>query len=76
MSLRHLLIDELLGLCEEFFRQAGPFAHSELSQFLTEHGHPPACQGSSTPMASTHSRPQRAGRLTPAAHDSERACPG
>jgi hypothetical protein len=32
-------IAELLGLCEEFFRQASPLVHSELSQFLTEHGH-------------------------------------
>jgi hypothetical protein len=30
---------ELLELCEQFFRQASPAVHTELRQFLTEHGH-------------------------------------
>jgi hypothetical protein len=30
---------ELLELCEQFFRQAGPIVHAELRQFLTGHGH-------------------------------------
>jgi hypothetical protein len=30
---------ELLELCEEFLRQARPIVHTELGQFLTEHGH-------------------------------------
>jgi hypothetical protein len=30
---------ELLGLCAEFFRRASPNVHSELRQFLTEHGY-------------------------------------
>jgi len=30
---------ELLELCEEFFRHASPIVHTELGQFLTEHGH-------------------------------------
>jgi hypothetical protein len=30
---------ELLELCEEFLRQASPTVHTELRQFLTEHGH-------------------------------------
>ena len=30
---------ELLGLCEEFFRQPSPIVHTELRQFLTDHGH-------------------------------------
>jgi hypothetical protein len=30
---------ELLELCEQFFRQASPTVHTELRQFLTEHGH-------------------------------------
>ena len=32
-------ITELLELCEQFFRQASPSVHTELRQFLTEHGH-------------------------------------
>ena len=31
---------ELLGLCEQFFRHAGPAVHAELDQFLTAHAHP------------------------------------
>jgi hypothetical protein len=30
---------ELLDLCEQFLRQASPTVHTELRQFLTEHGH-------------------------------------
>jgi hypothetical protein len=30
---------QLLELCEEFLRQASPIVHTELDQFLTEHGH-------------------------------------
>jgi hypothetical protein len=30
---------ELLELCAEFLRQASPIVHTELRQFLTEHGH-------------------------------------
>jgi hypothetical protein len=30
---------ELLELCDEFFRQASPIVHTELRQFLTDHGH-------------------------------------
>ena len=30
---------ELLELYEQFFRQASPTVHTELSRFLTEHGH-------------------------------------
>lgn len=30
---------ELLEICDEFFRQASPIVHTELRQFLTEHGH-------------------------------------
>lgn len=30
---------ELLKLCEEFLREAGPIVHTELRQFLTERGH-------------------------------------
>ena len=30
---------ELLKLCEEFLREACPIVHTELRQFLTEHGH-------------------------------------
>jgi hypothetical protein len=33
------IITELLELCEQFFRQASPTVHTELRQFLTEHGH-------------------------------------
>lgn len=29
----------LLELCEEFLRQASPIVHTELRQFLAEHGH-------------------------------------
>ena len=29
---------ELLELCEQFLRQASPIVHTELSQFLAEHG--------------------------------------
>ena len=32
-------IAELLNLCEEFFRHASPAVHTELRQFLTEHGY-------------------------------------
>jgi hypothetical protein len=31
---------ELLELCEQFFRQASTIVHTELGQFLNEHGHP------------------------------------
>jgi hypothetical protein len=31
---------QLLKLCEEFFRHASPIVLTELSQFLTERGHP------------------------------------
>jgi hypothetical protein len=31
---------ELIEICDEFFRQASPIMHTELRQFLTEHGHP------------------------------------
>jgi hypothetical protein len=30
---------ELLELCEQFLRQASPTVHTEMRQFLTEHGH-------------------------------------
>jgi hypothetical protein len=30
---------ELLALCEQFLRDASPAVHTELDQFLTEHGH-------------------------------------
>jgi len=30
---------ELLGLCAAFFRRASPTVHTELRQFLTDHGH-------------------------------------
>jgi len=30
---------ELLELCEQFFRHASPLVHTELREFLTEHGH-------------------------------------
>ena len=30
---------ELLELCDEFLRQASPLVHTELREFLTEHGH-------------------------------------
>lgn len=30
---------ELLEICEEFLRQASPIVHTELRQFLDEHGH-------------------------------------
>jgi hypothetical protein len=30
---------ELLKLCEEFLRPASPIVHTELRQFLAEHGH-------------------------------------
>ena len=30
---------ELLELCEQFLGQAGPLVHTELREFLTEHGH-------------------------------------
>jgi hypothetical protein len=32
---------ELLGLCDEFFRQTSPAVHTELRKFLTERGHHP-----------------------------------
>jgi hypothetical protein len=34
------ITNELLELCEEFLRHASPIVHTELRQFLTEHGHP------------------------------------
>jgi len=33
------ITNELLELCEEFLRGASPIVHTELRQFLTEHGH-------------------------------------
>jgi hypothetical protein len=36
---------ELVGLCAEFFRQASPAVHTELRQFLTEHGYHPSALG-------------------------------
>jgi hypothetical protein len=30
---------ELLDLCEQFFRHASPTTHTELHNFLAEHGH-------------------------------------
>jgi hypothetical protein len=30
---------ELLELCEEFLRQASSIVHTELRQFVTQHGH-------------------------------------
>jgi hypothetical protein len=30
---------ELLEICEQFLRQASPTVHTELRQFLAEHGH-------------------------------------
>jgi hypothetical protein len=30
---------ELLEICDEFLRRASPIVHTELGQFLTEHGH-------------------------------------
>jgi hypothetical protein len=33
------ITNELLEICDEFFRQGSPIVHTELRQFLTEHGH-------------------------------------